>query len=135
VLERGGVIGGSSAGASIQASYMVRGNPMGNVDPMADGYETGLGFITGVAVDQHFTQRGRLPDMTEVMDRHPQLLGIGLDEAARQAVRETIAHVCRRTSLAPHEAYMLCSLAGDLHVTQTVDGVKGCHMMLAKSHL
>jgi acetamidase/formamidase len=67
------------------------------------------------------------------------LIGIGLnedlDEAARQAVRETIAHVCRRTSLAPHEAYMLCSLAGDLRVTQTVDGVKGCHMMLAKSHL
>jgi acetamidase/formamidase len=58
-----------------------------------------------------------------------------LDEAARQAVREMIAHICRRTSLAPHEAYMLCSLAGDLRVTQTVDGVKGCHMMLAKSLL
>jgi acetamidase/formamidase len=67
------------------------------------------------------------------------LISIGLDEdldeAARQAVREMIAHVCRRTSLADHEAYMLCSLAGDLHVTQTVDGVKGCHMMLAKSCL
>lgn len=67
------------------------------------------------------------------------LIGIGLDEdldeAARQALREIIAHVCRRTSLAPHEAYMLCSLKGDLRVTQTVDGVKGCHMMLAKSHL
>jgi acetamidase/formamidase len=31
------------------------------------------------------------------------------------------------------QAYMLCSLAGDLRVTQTVDGVKGCHMMLAKA--
>jgi acetamidase/formamidase len=28
---------------------------------------------------------------------------------------------------------MLCSLQGDLHVTQTVDGEKGCHMMLAKA--
>jgi acetamidase/formamidase len=46
-----------------------------------------------------------------------------------------IAHICRRTALADHEAYMLCSLAGDLRVTQTVDGVKGCHMMLAKSCL
>jgi acetamidase/formamidase len=67
------------------------------------------------------------------------LISIGLnedlDEAARQAVREMIAHICRRTSLEDHEAYMLCSLAGDLHVTQTVDGVKGCHMMLAKSCL
>jgi acetamidase/formamidase len=67
------------------------------------------------------------------------LISIGLnedlDEAARQALREMIAHVCRRTSLEDHEAYMLCSLAGDLRVTQTVDGVKGCHMMLAKSCL
>lgn len=67
------------------------------------------------------------------------LIAIGLDEdldeAARKAVREMIAHVQRRTGLARHEAYMLCSLAGDLHVTQTVDGVKGCHMMLAKAHL
>ena len=58
-----------------------------------------------------------------------------LDEAARQAVREMIAHICRRTSLSRHEAYMLCSLVGDLCVTQTVDGEKGCHMMLAKKHL
>jgi acetamidase/formamidase len=67
------------------------------------------------------------------------LISIGLnedlDEAARQALREMIVHVCRRTPLNPHEAYMLCSLAGDLRVTQTVDGVKGCHMMLAKSCL
>jgi acetamidase/formamidase len=58
-----------------------------------------------------------------------------LDEAARQALREMIAHICRRTSLDRHEAYMLCSLVGDLRVTQTVDGVKGCHMVLAKDHL
>jgi acetamidase/formamidase len=67
------------------------------------------------------------------------LISIGLDEdldqAARQAVREMIAHVCRRTSLSRHEAYMLCSLVGDLRVTQTVNVVKGCHMMLAKEHL
>ena len=58
-----------------------------------------------------------------------------LDEAARQAVREMIAHICRLTSLTREQAYMLCSLVGDLHVTQTVDGVKGCHMMLAKDAL
>ncbi|MGH6912712.1 MAG: acetamidase/formamidase family protein, partial [Geminicoccales bacterium] len=64
------------------------------------------------------------------------LIGIGLHEdLARQALREMITHVCRRTALRDHEAYMLCSLAGDLRVTQTVNGVKGCHMMLAKSCL
>ena len=64
------------------------------------------------------------------------LISIGLnedlDEAARQAVREMIDHICRRSDLDRAQAYVLCSLAGDLRVTQTVDGEKGCHMMLAK---
>ncbi len=72
-------------------------------------------------------------------ENETHLISIGLnedlDEAARQAVREMIDHVCRRSSLARAEAYMLCSLVGDLRVTQTVDGEKGCHMMLAKKHL
>ena len=67
------------------------------------------------------------------------LISIGfdedLDDAAKQAVREMVKHVCRRTNLSPNQAYMLCSLIGDLRVTQTVDGNKGVHMMLAKSHL
>jgi acetamidase/formamidase len=67
------------------------------------------------------------------------LISIGLDEdlddAAKQAVREMIAEIVRRTGLTRTQAYMLCSLAGDLRVTQTVDGVKGCHMMLAKTAL
>ncbi|MHB2170017.1 acetamidase/formamidase family protein [Alsobacter sp. R-9] len=58
-----------------------------------------------------------------------------LDDAARQALREMITHVTRRTRLTREEAYMLCSLAGDLHVTQTVDGNKGVHMMLPKALL
>lgn len=91
VLARGGVIAGSSAGASIQGSYMARGNSLGNVDSMAAGYETGLGFLTGVAIDQHFTQRGRQPDMTKLVNRYPQLLGIGLDEASSIIVQGSIA--------------------------------------------
>ncbi|MFT4841096.1 MAG: cyanophycinase [Planctomycetota bacterium] len=91
VLARGGVIAGSSAGASIQGSYMARGNSLGNVDSMAPGYDTGLGFLTGVAIDQHFSQRGRQPDMTKLVNRYPQLLGIGLDEASCIVVQGTIA--------------------------------------------
>lgn len=91
VLSRGGVIAGSSAGASIQGSYMARGNSLGNVDSMAPGYDTGLGFLTGVAIDQHFSQRGRQPDMTSLVNRYPQLLGIGLDEASSIIVQGTIA--------------------------------------------
>lgn len=102
VLKRGGVIGGSSAGASIQAEYMVRGNPLGNTDMMAAGYERGLGFMPGVAIDQHFTQRRRHADLHAVINRFPQLLGVGLDETTAIVVRGQTAEVIGR-----HDAYFI----------------------------
>lgn len=79
VLERGGVIGGSSAGASIQADYLVRGDTGGNRVMMGDHLE-GFGFMTGVGIDQHLLARNRQFDMLEVIEANPDLLGIGLDE-------------------------------------------------------
>jgi cyanophycinase len=79
VLERGGVIGGSSAGASILASFMVRGDTKGNEKMIGDHTE-GLGFLKNAAIDQHLLRRNRQFDMLEVIDKHPQLLGIGIDE-------------------------------------------------------
>lgn len=96
VLNRGGVIGGSSAGASIQARYMCRANPVANFDIMAPGYERGLGFISGVAIDQHFSQRRRQRDMTSLVNRYPQLLGIGIDEATAIVVTRSNARVVGR---------------------------------------
>ena len=93
VLRRGGVIAGSSAGASIQADYLARANPIGNLDIMAPGYERGLGFIGGVAIDQHFSQRDRQKDMTQLVDRYPQLLGIGIDETTALIVKNSIGEV------------------------------------------
>ncbi len=94
VLNRGGVIAGSSAGASIQAQYLARANPLGNVDIMAPGYERGgLGFITGVAIDQHFTQRRRQADMSSLVNRYPQILGIGIDERTAIVVNGSVAEV------------------------------------------
>jgi cyanophycinase len=96
VLRRGGVIGGSSAGASIQGEYMPRGSPLGNTDMMAEGYERGLGFLPGVAIDQHFSARRRQGDMTRLVARYPQLLGIGIDEGTALVVRGSSAHVVGR---------------------------------------
>jgi cyanophycinase len=96
VLRRGGVIGGSSAGASIQSQYMPRGSPLGNTDMMAEGYERGLGFLPGAAVDQHFTQRRRHADMTNLMRRWPQFLGIGIDESTAILVRGHTAELVGR---------------------------------------
>src|SRR5262245_56163151 len=73
VLERGGVVGGSSAGASILASYMVRGARENNYIMMAPGYEEGFGLIKGVAIDQHMLTRNRQDDLEEVVARHPDV--------------------------------------------------------------
>jgi len=79
VLERGGVIGGSSAGASIQGSFLVRGDTRTNEVMMGD-HQRGFGYLRDVGIDQHVLQRNRQFDMIEVIEAHPELLGIGLDE-------------------------------------------------------
>lgn len=79
LLDRGGVIGGSSAGATIQGSYLVRGDTQTNTIMMGD-HEEGLGFLRNVGIDQHLLMRNRHHDMIEVIEAHPELLGIGLDE-------------------------------------------------------
>ena len=81
VLARGGVIGGSSAGATIQGSYLVRGAPSGNAIMMSPGHEEGFGFLRDSAIDQHVNTRGRAEDLRPVLRAHPTLLGIALDEA------------------------------------------------------
>jgi acetamidase/formamidase len=56
-----------------------------------------------------------------------------LDEAARLATREMIDFLVTEKGMKRDDAYILCSLAMDLHVTQLVDGTKGVHAMLAKA--
>jgi len=104
VLERGGVIGGSSAGASIQASYMVRGAVEGNTIMMAPGHERGFAFLRNVAVDQHILVRGRERDMLSVIAKYPDLLGIGLDEGTAILVRGDQAEVIGRSKAAIYNA-------------------------------
>ncbi|TDI22513.1 MAG: cyanophycinase [Acidobacteria bacterium] len=79
VLDRGGVIGGSSAGATILGSYLARGDTAINTIMMGD-HEVGFGFLHDVAIDQHLLRRNRQFDLLEVIEAHPELLGIGLDE-------------------------------------------------------
>ena len=79
LLDRGGVIGGSSAGATIQGSFLVRGDTKGNTAMIGDHLE-GFGFLKNVGIDQHLLKRNRQFDMIEVIEKHPELLGIGIDE-------------------------------------------------------
>ncbi|MGH7506498.1 MAG: Type 1 glutamine amidotransferase-like domain-containing protein [Longimicrobiales bacterium] len=100
LLDRGGVIGGTSAGASIQPSFMVRGAVEGNAIMMAPGHERGFGLLRDVAVDQHLLARNRQDDLLEVVAAHPRLLGIGLDEGTAILVRGDSAEVIGRSRAA-----------------------------------
>ena len=79
LLERGGVIAGSSAGASILGSYLIRGDTKTNTIMMGDHVD-GLGFLKNVGIDQHLLKRNRHFDLLAVIESNPDLLGIGLDE-------------------------------------------------------
>ena len=93
LLERDGVVGGTSAGASILASYLVRGDPETNQVMVSPEYQVGFGLLSKTAVDQHLLARGREDDLWEVLDANPDLLGIGLDEGTALVVRQDHAEV------------------------------------------
>jgi cyanophycinase len=103
VLERGGVVAGSSAGASIISSYMVRGAVENNFIMMAPGYEEGFGLMKGVAIDQHMLTRNRQDDLEEVVEKHPELLGIGLDESTAIVVQGQQFEVIGASKVAIHD--------------------------------
>lgn len=86
VLDRGGVIGGSSAGATIQGSYLARGDSNTNTIMMGD-HEEGFAYIKNVAIDQHLLVRNRQFDLIEIIEAHPALLGLGIDEDTAIVVR------------------------------------------------
>ena len=79
LLDRGGVIGGSSAGATIQGSYLARGDTRSNTIMMGD-HEEGFGFLKNTAIDQHVLKRNRQFDLIEIIQARPELLGIAIDE-------------------------------------------------------
>ncbi len=102
LLERGGVIGGSSAGATIQGSYLVRGDTKTSAIVMGDHTE-GLGFLNNVGVDQHLLRRNRQFDLIPVLRKHPELLGIGIDEGTAIVVQGDTFEVIGKSYVAVYE--------------------------------
>lgn len=82
VLERGGVIGGTSSGATIQGEYLVRGAIAGPeiVMPPEPEHQRGFAFLRHTAIDQHINTRDRWDDLGQVIKQFPDLLGLGLSE-------------------------------------------------------
>jgi cyanophycinase len=72
LLRHGGVIGGTSAGASI----------MGEVMPFENDEEMGFGLLNDVVIDQHFIVRKRLGRLEKIINNHSGYRGYGIDENA-----------------------------------------------------
>lgn len=103
LLARGGVIGGTSAGATIQGSFMVRGDTKGN-ELMVGDHVDGFGFLRDVTIDQHLLARNRQFDLLPVIESRPDLLGIGLDEGTAIVVRGNAVDVIGRSYAAVYDA-------------------------------
>ena len=101
LLGRGGVVGGTSAGASIMTRTMI-------VDGRHDAVlGRGLGLLPDAVIDQHFLKRNRLARLLGVLRQHPDLIGFGIDE---------------RTALEFHVLNHSLSVVGDSYVMAVVAG-------------
>lgn len=87
LVQRGGVVAGSSAGAAIQSKAMiVNGNP---VPKMGRGFD----LAPGVIIDQHFLVRNRFNRLLAAVNERPDQVGIGIDESTAIVVRNGTAEV------------------------------------------
>src|SRR5262245_16094911 len=84
---RGGVIGGTSAGAAIMSDLMITGGT--DTAKTADG----LGYLPGFVVDQHFVARKRGKRLEGVISDNPGRVGLGIDEATAVVIRGRQARV------------------------------------------
>ena len=112
VLERGGVIAGSSAGATIQGDYLVRGDTSGPDVMMTQekNHQKGFEFLRKTAIDQHINTRNRWDDLIPVIKKLPNLLGIGLSEGTAIVVKGDQFEVMGKWKVASEGAEALLSL-------------------------
>ncbi|MEM8667321.1 MAG: cyanophycinase [Planctomycetota bacterium] len=91
LIARGGVIGGTSAGAAIQSRVMIAS---GRSEP---SLSTGFDLLRGVIIDQHFLRRNRLSRLRIAVSRHPDRIGFGIDEGTAIVVKGDQAEVVGRS--------------------------------------
>jgi len=105
VLARGGVIAGSSAGATIQGDYLVRGDTSGAEVMMTQeaNHQHGFAMLRKSAIDQHINSRNRWDDLIPVIKKYPEYLGIGLSEDTAIIVRGDSFEVFGRFKVAVHD--------------------------------
>jgi cyanophycinase len=106
LLDRGGVIGGTSAGAAVMTRVMIaKGRTKAD---LTEGFD----FFPGAVVDQHFLKRNRLRRLLGAVADHPELVGLGIDE---------------RTALIVNIRSRLLSVVGESYVVACIPNPKGDH--------
>ena len=120
LLDRGGVVGGSSAGATILGSYLARGDTSSNTIMMGD-HEEGFGFISNIAIDQHLLRRNRQFDLLEILTEKPELLGIGLDEDTAIVVRNNRFRVIGKSYVVIYDTRHQIDSGGDFYFLEPGD--------------
>lgn len=102
LLQRGGVIAGTSAGATIQGSFLWRGDTRG-AQFLIDDHLQGQGFLRNSVIDQHLFRRNRQFDLINLIKIAPELIGIGLDEATSVLVQRDTLEVIGRSYAAIYD--------------------------------
>jgi len=128
-LGRGVVLGGTSAGASMMSSTMIvsgdsETNPRISVVDMAPGME----FLTGVVVDQHFAQRGRLGRLMSAVAQYPHHLGLGIDEDTALVVENGVFEVLGKGAVSVVDAGGMSY--SNLDVVHTDESLALCQIKL-----
>ena len=114
LLNRGGVIAGTSAGASIQGSFLWRGDTSGP-EVLVGDHTQGLGFLKNSVIDQHLLTRNRQFDLVDFIRHTPELIGIGLEQATAILVQGDTLEVIGKSYVAIYD-YNTISGAGAKHV-------------------
>ncbi|MCC9168588.1 cyanophycinase [Pontibacter harenae] len=130
VLNRGGVIAGSSAGASIQGSFLWRGDTKG-ANILVGDHTQGLSFLKNSVIDQHLLKRNRQFDLIDVIRQSPMLIGIGLDEATAVVVQKDIMEVVGKSYVAIYDYDTIVASENK----SSVDTVKSTHFVSGPFYL
>jgi len=104
LLNRGGVIIGNSAGASVQGSFLARGAQASNIPIIAPEkeHQVGFGFLKNMSVDQHADTRNRWMQMQEIILKHPEILGISIAEHTAVLIQKNCLEVFGEGEVAIH---------------------------------
>lgn len=120
---RGAVVGGTSAGASVQSEHMVAfGRPGATPKLRMAQMSAGLGLLPDLVVDQHFDQRNRYGRLLTLVSHAPHLLGMGVDEDTAAVIRGPELEVLGRGAV---------TLFDGRWMTSNVDTARGSAPLLA----